>query len=366
MLEGCIRFLFLIFIYVNVEGKSTLTNGQMPRFSWDTLPVAYHGSNTTAPIGMYNPESLKALAKFSIVTLEKYQGVNGMTGPDGERWDDCQNETDVSKCGCCTEDNIVAAAIEIKKIDPTTMVIGYWHANKEYPIYRQAQLLCKNPDWWARDENGDICYSDTLVYWNHAVQAATDAWADGCLAMTNTGYIDGCFMDGCTTDPCTNDKNPDFIKKKEETIVNLQAKTPGPLICGSTGTIIPGVMGSQIQNWGKPRKWSTREIPMIMRAVNDGVMFQAHVFDCPEDPNDPLTINNLSAFLIGAGKWSYYMCGTWTNPPLDWYPIYDFPLGEPLSNATLGEDGIWRRSFATGTNVTFDTNKETGKIDWPS
>ena len=40
------------------------------------------------------------------------------------------------------------------------------------------------------------------------------------------------------------------------------------------------------------------------------------------------------------------------------------PLGAPLSNATLGDDGVWRRSFAHGTNVTFDTNTETGTVEW--
>ena len=125
---------------------------KMPRFSFDTLPVAYHGSNTSAPIGMYNPESLEVLAKFAVVTLEKYQGVNGFPTD----WDTCQNGTDVSQCGCCVEDNIVAVAKEIKDIDPTTMVMGYWHSNKEYPIYRGGQELCEIPEWWCRKEDGTI------------------------------------------------------------------------------------------------------------------------------------------------------------------------------------------------------------------
>ena len=112
--------------------SGTVTGQKMLRFSWDTLPVAYHGSNTTAPKGMYSPESLKVLAKFAVVTLEKYQGINGFPG----KWNQCQNGTDVSKCGCCIEDNIVDVGKEIKKIDPTTMVMGYWHSNKEYPMYR--------------------------------------------------------------------------------------------------------------------------------------------------------------------------------------------------------------------------------------
>jgi hypothetical protein len=43
--------------------------------------------------------------------------------------------------------------------------------------------------------------------------------------------------------------------------------------------------------------------------------------------------------------------------------VYDLPLGEPLGNATK-EEGVWHRSFASGTNVTFNTKTEVGKIHW--
>ena len=50
----------------------------------------------------------------------------------------------------------MAVAEEIKKIDPTTMVIGYWHSNKEYPIYRGGQELAGIPEWWCRNEDGTV------------------------------------------------------------------------------------------------------------------------------------------------------------------------------------------------------------------
>ena len=349
-----LSFAFVLLVFLS----GTVVGQKMPRFSWDTLPVAYHGSNTTAPKGMYSPESLKVLAKFAVVTLEKYQGINGFPG----KWNECQNGTDVSKCGCCIEDNIVDVGKEIKKIDPTTMVMGYWHSNKEYPMYRYGQILSKNQKWWCVKEDGTVPGYPTQVQWDHANKEASETWAEGCLAMTNTGYVDGCFFDGCTKDEC-HSGNPEYMTNKKATMIELQTKTPGPLICGSNGGIIQGVMGTQIQNWGKGENWSTREIPMIMKAMDAGIMFQSHG-PCPSHADDPVTINNIAAFLIGAGPYSYYMCGSWTNPPLDWWPIYDFALGAPLSNATLGEDGIWKRSFESGTKATFDTNTETGTIEW--
>ena len=68
-------------------------------------------------------------------------------------------------------------------------------------------------------------------------------------------------------------------------------------------------------------------------------------------------------FLL-AGKYSYIRCGSWSGYDPTWYPIYDYPLGEPLGNATLEADGVWRRYFKSGTIVTFDTNKEEGTIKW--
>ena len=47
----------------------------------------------------------------------------------------CQNGTDVSKCGCCVEDNIEEVARAIKAIDNTTMVIAYIHSGR-YRGYR--------------------------------------------------------------------------------------------------------------------------------------------------------------------------------------------------------------------------------------
>ena len=49
---------------------------------------------------------------------------------------------------------------------------------------------------------------------------------------------------------------------------------------------------------------------------------------------------------------------------MPWFEIYDLPLGAPLSDAKLGADGVWRRSFAAGTNVTMDTKTNNGTIAW--
>ena len=50
-----------------------------------------------------------------------------------------------------------------------------------------------------------------------------------------------------------------------------------------------------------------------------------------------------AAFLVAMGEHSYYVCGTWANYPANastWSPVYDLPLGSPLTNATLGGLGL--------------------------
>ena len=67
-------------------------------------------------------------------------------------------------------------------------------------------------------------------------------------------------------------------------------------------------------------------------------------------------------------KCSYYACSTgwqWPDNWNVWYPDYDKPLGEPLGDA-VKTNGVYKRGFKSGTNVTFDTKTNTGKIEWAS
>ena len=46
---------------------------RMPAFSWDTLPVGWHSSNSS---GVWTQEQVEVLARYAIITLEKMQGVD--------------------------------------------------------------------------------------------------------------------------------------------------------------------------------------------------------------------------------------------------------------------------------------------------
>jgi hypothetical protein len=233
-----------------------------------------------------------------------------------------------------------------------------------------------------------------------SVAAAAHSWQQAALNLTGTGVIDSVFADGCTKKPSGPHMSParsqGIFHAKHEMLRQLQTQLPGPIVCGSDGTILPGVDAVQAEGWGVPVKgrteFATREIPTLMRAAAAGVVYQAHgratcgqtgeIPACCEqapcnctterpDYNEPAVQTELAAFLVAMGRYSYFLCGSWEDTlsggatTSSWLPVYDLPLGEPLGNATK-HGTVWHRSFASGTNVTFDTNTERGRVYWAS
>jgi len=330
-----------------------------PEFSWETLPVGFHSSN---PAGPYSDAQLKNISKYASATFEKWQGVHQYV-EEGYDWMTCQNGSDVKKCGCCLEDEMVSMGKKLKKLNPKIQVLEYLNSQQVYPHYRLGHDVAHRPDLWLRDNDGNVVFAGNghWVFPDFAKEEAAEMFETGVLNVTRTGHMDGAFIDGCAHS--VHNTSPERQIAKTAMLQRLQTEVPGVIVCGSNGVVEDGLAASQIQNWGKGEHWSTREIPMLMKAVEKGAMFQAHG-GCPQDPTDQKTINNIAAFLVAAGPYSYYVCGGWNMAPTEWFPLYDFPIGEPLANATLSKNGIWSRSFKHGTKVTFDTNTETGSIVW--
>ena len=117
---------------------------RLPDFSWDHIPVAWH----SAISGNFTQTDLKNLARYSLVTLEKTQGSAQFKWPHGLPLT-CQNSTDLSSCGCCEEDNMVAAARLIKELNPRTHVVAYMNSVISYPWYRAARRFITNSSWYV-------------------------------------------------------------------------------------------------------------------------------------------------------------------------------------------------------------------------
>ena len=62
-------------VHVSLKADDEATaggNGDGPAsFSWATMPTAFHGANMS---GDYRPDQIAQLAKYDMVTIEKWQG----------------------------------------------------------------------------------------------------------------------------------------------------------------------------------------------------------------------------------------------------------------------------------------------------
>lgn len=262
----------------------------------------------------------------------------------------------------------------LKAVSSEVTVIAYTNSIIAYPWYRAAHEFTEHPDLWLRDANGTILNNikqnpvETWHVWDHAQQGARDIFTSQCKSMVASGAIDSCFVDGCKNIPQHLDaeKDAEYRAEKPKMLAALQQEVRGPLICGSGGKAWDGMMGTQLQNWGKGATYSTREIPMMQNAMASGIMFEAHgsaVCHHAEDPDHPDVQTELAAFLVSAGEHAYYMCSGWSGTVPTWYSIYDRPLGAPLGDAVMA-DGVYTREFASGTKVTYNTSSERGSIAW--
>ena len=91
------------------------------------------------PVIFYSP------TRYPLVTLEK------TTGADTLHWDPstlkwrvpitCQVGSDVSKCGCCQEDNFIRHATQLKAANPRQHIVAYMNTEIAYPWYRYVLVL---------------------------------------------------------------------------------------------------------------------------------------------------------------------------------------------------------------------------------
>jgi hypothetical protein len=111
---------------------SPLVAPRMPIFSWARLPVFYHSANCS---GLFNASSLATIAKYPLVTFEKYQGP----------FDSSEFRSGL----VYEEDNILAASAALKRMNPNVSVLMYTH-RRTYPFYRASHELEARPDWWLQ------------------------------------------------------------------------------------------------------------------------------------------------------------------------------------------------------------------------
>lgn len=335
-----------LFLLVTVLGQSWAS---VPLFSWNTLPVFFHSSNASGP---YSYEALQTIAKFSMVTIEKWQSYN--TSIDDE-------------------DAMVLTMQAVKKINPEAATYFYMNAWKDRPeMTRMARELKQNPSYALTDSNGKpvVSGADSYQVFDLSQVIVQQWWQNICLNATKASGGDGCFCDMSTPHQF---KGVDAGKMAQwnKGLLNLTLNVQDALgvdrfLIGKTPDQ-PCVLSIQIEFFSPDNS----SINKLMEGVSKSKVVQAH--RSLRDPGNCSTddlIHYIAAFLIGAGEYSFFGCGQWNSQgnvrdSLLWRPEYDQALGYPLENAAY-QDGVWSRKFNYGTKVTFDTSNNKGTIKWGS
>ena len=119
-----------------------VSRAALPVFSWDTLPVFFHSSNAS---GMYTKEAMRVIAKYPMVTIEKWQSY------DVKEIDD--------------EDAMAIFMKSVKEINPKVATYFYMNSFKDRPeMTRMARQFMQNPDYQLKDDQGFLVKNSQGFY----------------------------------------------------------------------------------------------------------------------------------------------------------------------------------------------------------
>ena len=334
-------------VFTVVVAALVSTSGAvLPQFSWDTLPVFFHSANTSGP---YSADAIHVIAKYPMVTIEKWQGYDMLTVDD--------------------EDEMVLAMKAIKQANPKVATYFYMSSFTALPeMTRTCRQLDGHQNWILHDMNGNAVQDRNGYHiFDLSNPEVRQWWIDTCLDALSASNRDGCF---CDSSQRTFETFPYVPTAKMQAWSNglLQLTEDAQQQLGNDRLLIskvsnqPYVKAVQIEFF-KPNNES---INNLTEGVKNGKVVQAHVpifIDCRGDLTD-----YIAAFLIGAGKYCYFGCGRWNATGDDdyswhWRPEYDYPLGEPAGPASY-VNGVWKRKFSLGTEVRFDTSTNKRTVKW--
>ena len=348
-------------------GNTAAVTVPLPRFSWDTLPVFLHSQNTTC--GDWNAAAAARAAQFPL----SYSGMTGMLQPDGSRI-----SQEIAAPTMCRR---------ITTLNSTTHTFMELNSVIDWPWNYQLHAgMVANPSWRLKHDNG----SDWLMHgqwvYNLSNPAMRRSWIATCIAATEAGCM-GCFIDqsndvegGFGHSAAAVAYSRDHLATLVELNEQLQARGKYAINnhLGDGGDHVRAMMIEDFAGSEKCiRLLQTVAARGIIAEVHAGNEFkQSQHYSCADGGT-----NDLAAFLIAAGNYSYYHCtdngfstpAAWPAVPDEWLgevAEYGFRLGAPLGEATLspsrtgGNASVWRRAFASGTRVEFDGGNGNGTIWW--
>ena len=384
-------------------------------FSWDTLPTAFHGANMS---GDYRPDQLAQLAKYNMVTIEKWMGACAAQHAPLPMSRNCSQEAVISR----TLRSIRALQPYAgKKHQALNM---YLNSNFAFTFYELTTQVAA-ADGLLRGSDGKICrlnndgnfYLDVPFY-DWAQPKVQAMWQAAATKHVRSGVADGFFSDHASQairlnastgkwNVCNGGKgklNTTGRRCCEVTEAHALAVNAGHTAALRATQQALGWKGLLINHaeqvprssanstiWGdlinlptipKRGKLNAR----LRTSAKYGYAVEVRVDSSGYGPPDNGMCNQggkldesmLASFLIQAADFQYWACfksqGGVTMPEPTtrtvqtalppWFPEYDKPLGKPKGQAVLGEDGVLTREFESGTTATFNAKTGVGSVQW--
>lgn len=332
-----------------------------PMWAWDTVgSMAFtHTCNETGP---WSDEALDVLAKFPLVTVERFMGQYASCPPGNRTWAHgvpvgCAAEEGPSgltptATGRYVEDHAIAALAQIKaRSRGKTATIFYHDSGRMWTndqpsgmgrvppqpsrywnptVYRfDDEIIKAHPEYCLHNRSGGFAYdsyANNHVY-DHSRPGVPEAWASLCLNVTRSGVADGCFADYASMggdDPAAPGQPASHgvqgvmsawqvDKEVAQLWVNGHQKALDLLMAGLNK--LSGGGGVLVANGGRNKHTngfmmetfqpSTGDIRVIQGAAKDGVFNQVHC-NMYAGAGNPDTRDCLAAFLIGTGPNAYF------------------------------------------------------------
>lgn len=342
-----------------------------PRFNWATVPLYWYSADPKAP---FNDTVAWYAASHPVVVI------NG------------NHERFVKPAQAGEEAKLHATARRLKSLNHTTSVLFYLNSMMDWVQYDlHGEMIARHHEWWVKNEVGETVCLDGQPLFNHTITGMRQLWLDTLAQAMATGLYAGVFADranplpkghkdpatlgaGCgiydddlgTCTPATT--APPFVysawayerwaEAHAAVLATAQAAST-PLMVVANNNATPGVRGRHFEKWAHADfdgDTIVGDLVQLQQAASRGELTLVHGGE-PCDA-DALSLS-LAAFLVGAGRLSYFGCtdgwtvdGGWMDRPVE----YDLPLGPPLGLATssVGPGGmaVYSRCFASGTEAT--------------
>ena len=349
-----------------------------PDTSLDTLPVGYFGGVNCK---QRSEENIQMLAKMRVIVIEKWEG---------PCWYECYANLTMSppvpcQPSCGAENYQMQTIKRAKAANPKLSAVFYLNTLYDFPFLElHGKFLEQNAD--VRDINGKLVafkndngMPDINVF-DFSQKVGRDLWTGFVKDLVDTGIVDGLFDDKSNILPMWNETGSfwqlcewgtgkDTWNVSCGIISNMTALeyTKGkPMVLdklhemfGSSAVVFfntTKMMRMKLSDIKSPLRFA-KDIQNALVDYQYGWVQTSDLIngDCTSTKSS-CSEDQIAMFLLAVEKGAILGCNGWDEK-------FGKPLGDPTGPAVQSGNEV-KRSFKSGTYVTWDISKHTGKIFW--